>query len=326
MVAAGPPPPGATVALTGATGFLGGYILERLTQGGYRVRALTRRPQPERPGVTWVPGRMDDDASLRRLVAGAQGLVHNAGLVRAWNRAEFFSVNAWGTLRLAMAVGMAAPEMRRCVLISSLAARSPRLSAYAASKRAAEQIWAGLPATMAPVALRPPAIYGPGDQEVLRLLKAGRSGFLPAPAGRRGRFSLIHARDAAEAIHAALACPSLPEPVYELGDGHDQGYRMADVAAMMRSMVARQPVVVPVPRLLVWALGSANTLFGRIGRRAVFFSAGKAREAIHPDWVSAADRGGPTIPGWTPGVALEAGLKETLTHAGLLSDDPPANT
>ena len=309
-----------TIALTGATGFFGDYILTRLTEAGHHVRALTRRPQPDRSRVTWVAGRMDDDASLRRLVSGCTRVVHNAGLVRARDRGEFFSVNAWGTLRLSLAIGMAAPDIERAVLVSSLAARSPKLSAYAASKRAGEDIWSGLPERMAPVVVRPPAIYGPGDREVLRLLKAGQSGFLPAPAGRRGRFSLIHARDAAAAIEALLAADALPGACFELGDGRDQGYTMADVAALMRSMAARAPIVVPLPGLLVRVLGSANTLLGRVGRRAVFFSAGKAREAVHPDWVAAGDRGGPTVPGWHPQIGLEAGLRETLGDAGLLAE------
>jgi uncharacterized protein YbjT (DUF2867 family) len=67
------------VAVTGATGFVGGETLDQLLDAGFAVRALARRAQPERAGVTWVAGALDDPAALDDLVRGADVVLHIAG-------------------------------------------------------------------------------------------------------------------------------------------------------------------------------------------------------------------------------------------------------
>src|SRR5690606_40015978 len=87
----------------------------------------------------------------------------------------------------------------RLVLVSSLAARSPDLSAYAASKRDAEKALTEIDG-LDWCAIRPPLVYGPGDRATLPLFRAMRRGLLPVPAGSGGRFSAIHADDLAAGI------------------------------------------------------------------------------------------------------------------------------
>ena len=70
-----------TVAVTGATGFVGAETLDQLLAAGLTVRALTRRPQTKRAGVTWIEGGLDDVAALDDLVAGADVVLHIAGVV-----------------------------------------------------------------------------------------------------------------------------------------------------------------------------------------------------------------------------------------------------
>ena len=76
-----------TVAITGATGFVGGRMLDLMVREGYHARALTRRRQDDRPGVEWVPGALDSKDSLTRLCAGADMVLHIAGVVNAPDRA-----------------------------------------------------------------------------------------------------------------------------------------------------------------------------------------------------------------------------------------------
>ena len=55
------------IALTGATGFLGGHVLRRALEAGHNVHALARKPQPVRDGVQWVAGSLDNAPSLATL-------------------------------------------------------------------------------------------------------------------------------------------------------------------------------------------------------------------------------------------------------------------
>ncbi|HEV7232735.1 MAG TPA: NAD-dependent epimerase/dehydratase family protein, partial [Sphingorhabdus sp.] len=78
-----------TVALTGATGFVGRVTLDRLVDAGWQVRALTRRDQPKKAGVTWVHGALDKAESLAELCDGADAVLHVAGVVNAPDAAGF---------------------------------------------------------------------------------------------------------------------------------------------------------------------------------------------------------------------------------------------
>ena len=94
-----------TVALTGATGFIGRHLLRAFTDKGWQVRALTRRA-PEHDSsiedtVTWVLGSLPNPEVLARLVEGADSVVHCAGAIKALSRDEFFRMNGEGTANLA---------------------------------------------------------------------------------------------------------------------------------------------------------------------------------------------------------------------------------
>src|SRR4051812_5822680 len=138
----------ATVALTGATGFIGGHLVRKLTAAGWSVRALVRRNATGLPAnVTVVGGALDDAAAVATLVRDVDAVVHVAGLVKARNRAEFFRVNAAGAGAIAAAAA-GQPKPPHVVLVSSLAAREEAISDYAASKRAGERAVVDAPSSL----------------------------------------------------------------------------------------------------------------------------------------------------------------------------------
>src|SRR5262245_55402019 len=91
------------IAITGATGFIGGRLARALIDEGYNVRALTRRiPSREAPqGVAWIQGTLNNEDALNALVKDAAVVIHCAGAIKARSREQFLDVNAGGTRRLA---------------------------------------------------------------------------------------------------------------------------------------------------------------------------------------------------------------------------------
>jgi nucleoside-diphosphate-sugar epimerase len=274
------------VAVTGATGFLGVHVVAALARAGFRVRILSRR---ELRHEFWdglaleaVPGSLEDAPALKTLVTGAEAVIHAAGLIKARDRAAFLRTNRDGTLALAQAARLHAPSSR-LVAISSLAAREPQLSDYAASKRAGEDAlraaYADAPDQL--VILRPPAIYGPWDRETLGFFKAV-SGRI-APVFGTGRKAIVHVADAADAI-AQLAAGQGRAGLYALSDPNPAGYTMPELMHAAARALGSAPCFVRIPDGWLIAAGSASALWGRWRGQDPIFTAGKAREILHPDW------------------------------------------
>ena len=112
-------------AVTGGTGFVGTRLMEALTRAGLDVRALTRRPMEDRQYVKWVEGSLEDQQALARLAEGADALIHVAGVIKG-DAADFEAGNVQGTA--AVLAAARTPGVPRFVLVSSLAAREPKLS------------------------------------------------------------------------------------------------------------------------------------------------------------------------------------------------------
>jgi len=297
------------VALTGATGFVGAWLLRHLLEAGHPVRALTRRPQAPMAGVQWVEGDLASDAALTELLAGAGTVVHCAGQVRGRHYADFARVNEAGAVRLGVLCGSRdAPP--RVLLISSLAARQPELSPYAASKAAGEGALRAACGDRLTV-LRPPAIYGPGDEELVPLLRALARGLGVAPA-HDGRFALIYVEDLARAVMAWLAQPAADGGCYECHDGRrGGGYRWDELAELIGLSRGRRVRLLRIPRPVLAAAGGLNLALSGLTGTSPMLSPGKVREFFHPDWTVSNDAL-TAATGWRPTVDLPTGLARTL--------------
>ncbi|MEM7669821.1 MAG: NAD-dependent epimerase/dehydratase family protein [Pseudomonadota bacterium] len=297
-------------AVTGATGFLGGHVLRSLVGDGWRLRLLVRRdprlalgPDP----VELVAGDLHDRDAVSELVAGADAVIHIAGAIKARNRADFMSINRDGTREIAAAWDAHAPDAR-FVLISSLAAREPSLSHYAASKASAEDILHALAPGRAHV-LRPTAIYGPGDRETLAVFKAARLPVHPL-LGRRGSLiTLVHAADVARAV---LACATTaPAGTYEVTDAMHQGYAWGDVIGAACAAIGRTRRAFHLPTSVLRLVGMGGDLGASLSSR-VSVTSQKVNEILHPDWSSSLDAQiNPCL--WRPEYELSDGFSDAVT-------------
>ena len=295
------------VAVTGATGFVGPHLVAALGRRGWRVRLLVRRwsPLPSLAGVEaeLVLGDLGDADALQRLVDGADTVIHAAALIKARHADQFMAVNRDGTARLSAAAGPA-----RLLLLSSLAAREPRLSPYAASKQAAEEAVTGRDGPW--LAVRAPAVYGPGDRETLAYFRAVARGLAPRPAIDAARLSLIHVEDLAEAL--ALAVERAPAgSIYEIDDGREGGYGYRDMQQAAALALGRKAWSIAVPRPVMVGLARLNQLGHRLGGPVQILTPGKVNEIFHPDW-TVHDRRLAGAIGFTARYDLASGFRDTV--------------
>lgn len=301
--------------MTGASGFVGGAVASALDRSGWRLRLLIRRQPPhlllpnQSPEV--VIGDLADNTALARLVEGADAVIHAAGVVKAFDREGFMRGNAEPTGRLA-AIAARGPKPPHFVLMSSLAAREPGLSPYSASKRAAEDLLKSAAGAMPWTILRPTAVYGPGDRELLPFFKAVKRGFAPRPAGLIQRLSMIHVEDLGR---IAARCAGLDEArgqCWELDDGAAAGHGWDELAAAAGAALGTRPQPLPVPRPLLALVASANALQARWSGRPAMLVPHKLPEMLHGDWLCHTRPSGWSGTNWEPKWAIGPGFADTV--------------
>lgn len=265
------------------------------------MRALARRPQPDEPHVQWIEGALDRPDSLAALVEGADAVIHVAGVINAPDRAGFHAGNVAGTAAIAAAAKD--KGIRRFLHVSSLAAREPGLSDYGWSKAESELVVTA--SDLDWTIVRPPAIYGPGDREMLELFRMAAKGVVLLPPG--GRLSLIEVSDLARLMLDLIIAPESFGRTYEPDDGVAQGWDHRDFARALGQAVGRPILPLSTPAALLRAASRIEAI-ARPGRAKL--TADRVRYFCHPDWV-VSGHAFPPPDIWVPKVETRAGLKAT---------------
>ncbi|HEU4385350.1 MAG TPA: NAD-dependent epimerase/dehydratase family protein [Anaeromyxobacteraceae bacterium] len=297
--------------LTGATGFIGLTLAERLRGRGHAVRGLARASSRVEEllglGVELRRGDVTDPRSLEAAVDGCEVVVHLAGLVKALGPEAYRRVNALGSRHLAAACAAARPRPA-LVLVSSLAAAGPSrpgrprreedppepVSDYGRSKLEAEQEVRALAGRLEASVVRPALVYGPRDRELLPpVFRMARLGVVLKAGFADKRYSLLHVEDLADGIIAAAErgrrlSRSGSEGIYFLADGAE--HRWEDLARAAGEALGARAWVVPVPEAAGWLLAAGGSLRAALTGQPVMLSLGKLAEIRQAAWTCAIDR------------------------------------
>ncbi|WP_034156677.1 NAD-dependent epimerase/dehydratase family protein [Sphingomonas sp. ERG5] len=288
------------IAITGGTGFVGGKLIELALAAGHQVRALARRDQQARAGLTWIAGSLEDTDALVALATGADAVVHVAGVVNAATPAGFISGNVEGTANmLAAATSLG---IRRFVHVSSLTAREPQLSNYGHSKERAEAkvLQSNLDWTI----VRPPGVYGPGDMDMLDMFRLAKRGIavLPPP----GKISLIEVSDLARLL-LALVSHDPGRIILEPDDGAADGWTHDAFARAIGAAVGQRVLPLALPKAILSLAARGDRLFR--GEKAKL-TLDRVGYLSHPDWrIDPARRPAPDL--WLPQIPTPRGLAAT---------------
>jgi nucleoside-diphosphate-sugar epimerase len=295
------------IALTGATGFIGQYLLQELPKRGYRVRVLLRRPSAAPiASASAVVGDLARPQNMSAALADAEAVIHSAGIAHAMSGVpedDYRVLNTEASVRLARAAQRAG--VKRFIFLSSIRAQCGPASddvlseasepqpteAYGRSKLAAEQGLAEIDLDWA--ALRLVVVYGPGVKgNMEELLRVARSPY-PLPLGAlKAKRSILALENLAAAIDTVLTTPDRLRRPFIVAD--PEPITIAEMIAIMRSALGRRPALVPVPpRWLELMLRAAG------------------RREIYPRLTGSlvADPSALMRLGWTPPVTTAEGLR-----------------
>jgi nucleoside-diphosphate-sugar epimerase len=259
------------IALTGATGFIGQYLLRELPKRGHRVRVLLRSPIAAMPlpVSAAVIGDLRYPQNLAMALAGVDVVIHSAGVAHAASglpEDDYRTINTAATAALAKAAERSG--VSRFVFLSSIRAQcgpvvdsvmtetvEPRpTDAHGKSKLAAELSLAEL--NLDWVALRQVLVYGPGVKgNMAQLIRLAQSPW-PLPLGSiTARRSLLSLENLDSAIEVVLAAPQTLRRAYIVADR--EAVTVGQMIAAMRQGLGRKPNVFPFPPALLNGLSRA---------------------------------------------------------------------
>jgi uncharacterized protein YbjT (DUF2867 family) len=294
-----------TIAVSGATGFVGRHLLREFGRRGIAARVLARNPSavPAVPGQQIVTGHLGDPAALRTLTDGAIAVVHLAGVIAAADRAAFRAANVDGTAAL-----LAATPGTACFIhVSSLAAREPDVSVYAASKRESEELVCQR--AQSRLIVRPPAVYGPEDRATLPIFRQLARGLLMIPSRLDARFSLIYVEDLARLL-ADLAAGDRPDSeLIEPDDGKPGGYTWPELAGIAGATRRAAVRFRRIPPSLAYPIAAGSECVQQWFGWQPLLTRDKLRELAYPNWVCRPPHGSAT---WQPQVRFPQGAAATL--------------
>ncbi len=311
------------VLVTGATGFIGAHLVERLLDLGARVRCLVRRTSRVESlprGVDLACGELATGEGLEQAVRGVRVVFHLAGVTKALRVEDYYRGNVRGTANLVRALPSAG---LRLVHVSSLAAvglspdgaplsedAPPRpVSHYGRSKLDAERAVLSSPLAANAVIVRPPIVFGPRDTDVLEVFRGIARGWLPAVGCADAAFSIIYVADLVDGLLAAAASAHAAGRTYFLAFETPVSWRR--FAELAGRLMNRRPRVVAVPWPAAWAAAWLWELAARLRGRPAIISRDKIREARCRNWVCDASRARQEL-GFVARTPLEEALRLTL--------------
>ena len=313
--------------VTGATGFVGSHLVERLLGDGMEVVCLTRATSDpkwlESLNVERRVAGLDHGEALRRAVRGVDYVFHAAGLTRARGPKEYLAVNAEGTRRLLEAVLDEGLSLRRFVYVSSLAAVGPAPSSkppdeadephpidgYGASKLAGERVVLAHADRVPVTIVRPPAVYGPRDRNFLPLFRSTvRLGRVPVIGKPSKQVAMVYVSDLVEGIRLAAEAPAGIGRTYFIAGGN---HTMSEVVAAVCSALGMPARRLAVPSLLARLAGEIGQLQWAITGRPRIVSRRKVRDMLQPRWTCSWARARQEL-GYREAVGLEEGIRRTV--------------
>jgi nucleoside-diphosphate-sugar epimerase len=317
------------ILVTGGSGFLGSHVVEQLSAEGHDVVALVRKSSNSRflqslKNVELAYGAVEDREAARRAMRGVDAVIHSAGLVKARDEEEFIRTNAGGTENLLDAAMEVAPNLKRFVLISSLAAIGPSddgrpiatdrtpspVTRYGRSKLEAERRALARKGDLPLTILRPPMIYGPRDVETFAFFQSVSRRFLPYIGTGQNTLSVVYASDAASACVRAIDASVPSGSAYFLDDGSTYVW-LEMLHEIERALGAKALLRVSVPFPVFRAAALASETLGKLRGKAVMLTRDKVNELAQPHWVCDASATRRDL-GWEPQVQWTEGARRAV--------------
>ncbi len=313
--------------ITGATGFIGGYLAAYLADLGWNItcwcRPESRTQALENLNVTLFRGQLDDTALLEQAVAPQDYIFHLAARIHSAPRETYEQVNHVFTRNLVQAVCEACPMLQRFVYVSSIAAAGPSqagqlkreeddtppVTEYGRTKLRGEEAVREAEDRLPFTIIRPPNVYGPGQTESELLIRLIRRRIVPILRSRTPATTLIYVKDLVKGIGQAAFSEKALHQTYFLTDGKTYSWR--HILFTIKDIVLERSWYLPLPESVILV---AAGLFDGLKRLRVlrsYFGRKAWRSMTQTPWLFSTEKACSQLQ-FQSRYDLEQGLRETI--------------
>lgn len=328
---------GVKTLVTGATGFVGSHLVERLVAEGEDVRCFVRPTSNTRwlknlPVEIFV-GDFFEPESVKSALRGVRVIYHAAGVTKARRKRDYWRGNSELTRSLLELTFRYADSIDRFVHISSQAAVGPSyngrpvneltvphpVDVYGRSKKGAEDACREFSEKLPITIVRPVAVYGPRDPDTFSFFKWIERGILPIVGSVEKRVALVYVLDLVEGIILATRNKNAIGQTYFIGNDVSPSWReLFSVATQIGGKKVRKWVI---PNFSIYLIAAAAEPLALLTGRAAVFSFEKARELAQANWSCDVAKAKREL-GYEAKTPIVEGMRETLEwykHEGWLN-------
>lgn len=285
-----------SVLITGANGFIGSRLCLTFLRQGYKVIAGIRQTADRKLldglAVQYRYGDMTDPSTLPAMVADVDYIIHNAGIVKAKAREQFFHVNGQGSANLMAAVAQYNPNVQRVVYVSSQAVSGPSIhgrpvteadephpvTTYGESKRAGEEATIAYKDSLNVVIIRPAGVYGPGDREVFSFFQIANLRLRIYFGDTSRKVQMVHVDDLCEGIMKATVTETRSGSIYHIAE--KQAYTIQELVDMMQTASGRSAITLRVSANLFRRIAAISERTARLFGATPMLTVEKCNELL----------------------------------------------
>ncbi|MEY4926616.1 MAG: hypothetical protein RI894_1052 [Bacteroidota bacterium] len=314
------------VIVTGANGFVGSHLVDRLLQRGYSVRCIVRKSS----NLQWLTGKsvdfvyagLDDVRTLQTAFAQAELIFHIAGVVKSSNYDGFIAGNVT-TTQCVLQAASSTNTLKHLIITSSLAAHGPNpigkpseeasspqpISEYGRSKHAQEQLVASYNDRLPVTIIRPPAVYGERDTEVLLFFKTVQKGVFPSMI-KEQTLSMVHVSDLVTGMIQAAESEKAIGQTYFLSSQPAE-YSQSFVAKTIAKGLNKRFIHLRLPYFIIYLAAAVSEFLAFFTKKTPALNLKKLDELKQDSWACSSAKATADF-GYQPQISLEKGVAQTI--------------